>query len=78
MNFGNSCRSLMVPDLTAHVAPLLNWRVFLRRFEKLFIGENDEIALVAMDIPRGLFVGLDYFVGTRGKCAGLVRNQGQR
>lgn len=32
-----------------------------RRFEKVFIGENKDIAVGAVDIFRHLFVGLDYF-----------------
>jgi len=62
----------MAFDVTVRLPVLLTWPVFLRRFEKLFIGENDEIALVAVDIPRRLFASLVYFVGTQGKCVVLV------
>ncbi len=68
----------MALDLIAMCVLFLNWPVFLRRFEKLFIGGNEETALVAVDIPRRLFAGLDYFGSTQGGCAGLVSNQSNR
>ncbi len=68
----------MAFDVTVRLPVLLTWPVFLRRFEKLFIGENDEIALVAVDIPRRLCAGLDYFKSTRSNCAALVSSQGNR
>lgn len=46
----------------------------IRRFEKLFFGGNEEIIMIAVDIGRGLFAGLDYFVSTQGKCVVLVSN----
>ena len=50
----------------------------LERFEELFIGGNEVTTVVAVGILRRLFAGLDYFRSTQSKCAGLVRNQGQR
>ena len=41
----------MALELTVLVL-LLTWSRFLRRFEKVFIGENEVIALVAVDILR--------------------------
>lgn len=69
---------MMALDLIARVALLLNWSRFLRRCEKIFIGENMEIASIAVDIPRGLCAGLVYFVSTWGKCAALMSILGGR
>ncbi len=62
----------MALDVIARVALLLTWSRLLRRFEKLFIRGNEESSPVTVDIRRGLYTGLDYFVSTQGKCAGVV------
>ena len=52
-------------DVTVQVRPCRSTGLYsIRRFEKVFIGENDEIALDAVDILRRLCPGLDYSVGT--------------
>jgi len=62
----------MTLDVTVHLCPTAQLPVFLRRFEKLFIRGNEESSPVTVDIRRGLYTGLDYFVSTQGKCAGVV------
>ncbi len=50
----------------------------MQRVENIFIGENEDISLIAVDIRRRLYTGLDYFVSTRGNCAAVVSDQDAR